>query len=109
MSPRFSREEAITDKQLTEFQARIAAMCAMEPPMLTRREQLAVEDLCGDFVELQAATGGVTTEMLAVHCGSRQWHTYAAVGKLHTIVMLSEKIDDDAVLARQLKRKVVVV
>eukprot|EP01044_Picomonas_judraskeda_P013571 COSAG03_NODE_2065_length_3160_cov_2.661222_2_plen_599_part_00 len=109
MSPMFARQEAITDKQLVDFQARIVAMCALEPPLLSEEEQFAVEDLCGDFVELQAATGSVTQQMLAVHCGSRQWHTYAMVGKLHAIVMLSEKIKDDAALARQLKRKVVVL
>ena len=109
MSPMFTRQEAITDKQLADFQARISAMCALEPPLLSEEEQFAVEDLCGDFVELQAATGSVTQQMLAVHCGSRQWHTYAMVGKLHAIVMLSEKIKDDAALARQLKRKVVVL
>jgi hypothetical protein len=110
MSPTFTKEEAITDEQLEKFQRRISVLCAAEPsPLLNEEERFAVEDLCGDFVELQAATGMVTTEMLAVTCGTRQWHTYAAVGKLHAIVMLSEKIKEDVMFARQLRRKLVVV
>lgn len=104
-----TRNEVITDKQFADFQARIATLCESEPPLLTEEEQFAVEDLCGDFVELQAATGAVTTEMLGSQCGSRQWHVHAAVGKSHAIIMLSEKIKDDVALARQLKRKIVVV
>ena len=104
-----ARNEAITDKQFADFQARIATLCVSEPPLLTEEERFAVEDLCGDFVELQAATGGVTTEMLGSQCGSRQWHVHAAVGRLQSFIMLSEKIKDDVALARQLKRKIVVV
>ena len=63
-----------------------------------------VEDLCADFVELQAAVpnGGVLTQNTIY---SAVGHSYAAAVKLHKLVRLSASMGSDGAFARQLKRK----
>ena len=107
MSPTFRKKEAISDGQLAKLQVRVGALHGSG--QLSDEEGFTIEDLCGDYVELQAAVGVVTPEMLAVTCGTRQWHTFASVGRLQAVVMLSEKLASDETFCRQLRRKLVVV
>ena len=59
--------------------------------------EIAVEDLIGDFLEVQASVPLVTAEMA---------HTHRAVGMVLKLVLLSEGLAADGSLARQLQRKV---
>ena len=63
-----------------------------------------MEDLCADFMELQAAVprgGALTQDMIYCTVGQQ----YAAAAKLHKMVHLSAKMASDAAFARQIKRK----
>ena len=100
MTPR-ELPPAISDAELTALQARFESLHAAQ--LLTDEELYASEDLCADFVELQASVldGGVLT-MDAIFRAVR--HTPAAL-QVYKLVRLSGSMASDAAFARQLRRK----
>eukprot|EP01045_Picozoa_sp_COSAG04_P015949 COSAG04_NODE_1298_length_7325_cov_2.902989_4_plen_162_part_00 len=86
----------VTDEQLAALEARLEALHAAQ--LISDDELFAVEDCVADFFEAKAAFEVVTTEVAG---------TNRAVGKVHKLVVLSEGVAKDAVLARQLRRKFV--
>ena len=96
------QREAVTADELSALQARLEALHAAQ--LLADEELHVVEDLCADFVELQAAVpnGGVLTQNTIY---SAVGHSYAAAVKLHKLVRLSASMGSDGAFARQLKRK----
>jgi len=92
---------AISDDELAALQARFESLHAAQ--LLTDEELYASEDLCADFVELQASVldGGVLT-MDAIFRAVR--HTPAAL-QVYKLVRLSGSMASDAAFARQLRRK----
>ena len=96
------QREAITADELFALQARLEALHAAQ--LLADEELHLVEDLCADFVELQAAVpnGGVLTQNTIY---SAVGHSYAAAVKLHKLVRQSASMGSDGAFARQLKRK----
>ena len=96
------QREAVTADELSALQARLEALHAAQ--LLADEELHMVEDLCADFVELQAAVpnGGVLTQNTIY---SAVGHSYAAAVKLHKLVRLSASMGSDGAFARQLKRK----
>ena len=96
------QREAVTADELSALQARLEALHAAQ--LLADEELHVVEDLCADFVELQAAVpnGGVLTQNTIY---SAVGHSYSAAVKLHKLVRLSASMGSDGAFARQLKRK----
>ena len=96
------QREAVTADELSALQARLEALHAAQ--LLADEELHMVEDLCADFVELQAAVpnGGVLTQNTIY---SAVGHSYSAAIKLHKLVRLSASMGSDGAFARQLKRK----
>ena len=94
--------QAIADEQLSALQARLGALHTAK--LLTDEQLFVAEDLCADFVELQAAVpeGEVLTKD-AIY--SAVGHSCAPAVKLHKIALLSDKMAPDAAFARQLRRK----
>ena len=93
--------QAITDEQLLALQARLGALHTAK--LLTDEQLFAAEDLCADFVELQATVpGGVLTQSM-IHSTAVQ--SCGSAAKLHKLVVLSGKMACDAAFARQLGRK----
>ncbi len=88
-------QEAVSAQRLAALQARIEQLRAGK--LLSDEDVFAVEDLIGDFIELQASVPLVTAEMA---------HTHRAVGMVLKLVLLSEGLAADGSLARQLQRKV---
>ena len=101
MTPR-QQPPAVTDEELTTLQERATKLHAAQ--LLADEELYAVEDLCADYVELQASVpeGGVLTKD-AIY--SAVGHSSAAAVKVHKLAQLSGKMGADAAFARQLKRK----
>ena len=84
-------------QQVDALLARLGALHAAK--LLSDEELFAMEDCVADFLEARAACDVVTAEII---------HANAEVmGKLHKLVMLSEGLPNDAVFARQLRRKFV--
>ena len=96
------QREAITTDELSALQARMEALHAAQ--LLADEELYMVEDLCADFVELQAEVpnGGVLTQSTIY---SAVGDSYTSAVKLHKLVRLSASMGSDSALARQLKRK----
>ena len=101
MTPR-EQPPAVTDEELTTLQERATKLHAAQ--LLTDEELYAVEDLCADYVELQASVpeGSVLTKD-AIY--SAVGHSCVAAVKVHKLTQLSGKMGADAAFARQLKRK----
>ena len=101
MTPR-EQPPAVTDDDLAALQQRATKLHAAQ--LLSDEELYAVEDLCADYVELQASVseGGVLTKD-AIY--SAVGHSCAAAVKVHKLTQLSGKMGADAAFARQLKRK----
>ena len=95
---------AITEEELATLQARVQALHAAQ--LLADEELFVAEDLCADYLELQASvpSGGVLTQEAIQTCVG---HSYAAAAKLLKLVRLSAGMASDAAFARQLKRKFV--
>ena len=92
--------QAIADEQLSALQARLGALHTAK--LLTDEQLFAAEDLCADFVELQATVpGGVLTQSM-IHSTAVQ---SGSAAKLHKLVVLSATMACDAAFARQLGRK----
>ena len=91
-------DDAASDAELlAELRARDARIEQLRAGQLLSDEDVfAVEDLIGDFIELQASVPLVTAEMA---------HTHRAVGMVLKLVLLSEGLAADGSLARQLQRK----
>ena len=95
MRTELTAQEAVTTEQLEALQTRIEAVHAAE--LLSEEERFALEDQLADFVELKALQPVLTREMLHV----------PVVGVVCKLVALSEGMVNDAVFARQARRKFV--
>ena len=88
----------VTDGQVQALEARLEALHAAQ--LISDDELFVLEDCIADFLEAKAAFGleAVTAEVASAH---------RAVGKVHKLVVLSEGVPRDPMLARQLRRKFV--
>ena len=93
-------QELISAEQLAALQARLESLHAAQ--LLTDEEFFALEDLCGDFIELQGSTVGVLSQDLV--CSSA---AYSVAARLAKVVGLSEGLASDTGFARQARRKLV--
>ena len=96
MRTELTAQEAVTTEQLEALQTRIEAVHAAQ--LLSEEERFALEDQLADFVELKASRALITREM-SMHL--------PAVGTVSKLVALSEGMANDAVFARQARRKFV--
>ena len=92
--------ELVSAEQLAALQARLESLHAAQ--LLSDEEFFALEDLCGDFIELQGSTVGVLSQDLV--CSSA---AYSVAARLAKVVGLSEGLASDAGFARQARRKLV--
>ena len=76
--------------------ARLVALRATQ--ILSDDELFAIEDCVADFIEAKGSFDVVTMDVVTA---SR------SMGKVHKLVLLSEGLPDDAMFARQLRRKFV--
>ena len=88
--------EAVSAEQVSALTARLAALHAAQA--LSDDELFAVEDCIADFLEAKGSFDLVTMDVV---------NASRAMGKVHKLVLLSEGLPDDAMLARQLRRKFV--
>ena len=88
--------EAVSTEQVSTLTARLAALHAAQA--LSDDELFAVEDCIADFLEAKGSFDLVTMDVV---------NASRAMGKVHKLVLLSEGLPDDAMLARQLRRKFV--
>ena len=88
----------VTDDQVQALGARFEALHAAQ--LISDDELFVLEDCIADFLEAKATFGleAVTAEVASAH---------RAVGKVHKLVVLSEGVPRDPMLARQLRRKFV--
>jgi hypothetical protein len=93
--PHQSELAPLTDAQLSALQKRLEGCHAQQ--LLKDNELWALEDLVADFVEIQAAVGVITKEILLA---------FEPAAKLHALSALSEKIFSDKAFARQVQRKI---
>ena len=95
-------QEAVSDEQLAALQARLETLHVVK--LLTDDEFFALEDMCADFAELQATIGavGVVTKEIMFSAPA-----FEPAAKLHTLVVLPEKMATDAGFARQARWKFV--
>ena len=89
-------QEAISAQQVQALAARLQALHAAQ--MLSDDELFAVEDCVADFLEAKASYGVLTLEAV---------HAHRALSKVHKLLALGEGLADDAMFARQLRRKFV--
>ena len=95
MRSELTAQEAVTTEQLEALQTRIEAVHAAQ--LFSEEERFVLEDQLADFLELKASRTLITREMLHV----------PAVGTVSKLVALSEGMANDAVFARQARRKFV--
>ena len=88
--------EVISDAQLETLESRLESLAAAQ--LLTDAELASLEDCVADGIEATATCERVTLEW--VQCTQD-----ASVGRLHKLIVLSEKIPKDAMFARQARRK----
>jgi hypothetical protein len=88
----------VTDDQVQALEARLEALHAAQ--LISDDELFVLEDCIADFLEAKATFNleAVTAEVASAHL---------AVGKVHKLVVLSEGVRRDPMLARQLRRKFV--
>ena len=91
-----SPQEAISAQQVEALTARLQALHAAQ--MLSDDELFALEDCVADFLEAKASYGVLTLEAV---------HAHRALSKVHKLLALGEGVADDAMFARQLRRKFV--
>ena len=89
-------QEAIAAQQVEALTARLQALHAAQ--MLSDDELFALEDCVADFLEAKASYGVLTLEAV---------HAHRALSKVHKLLALGEGMADDAMFARQLRRKFV--
>eukprot|EP01050_Picozoa_sp_SAG11_P000976 SAG11_NODE_38_length_21705_cov_24.667453_14_plen_237_part_00 len=89
-------QEVVSAARLAALQARVEQLKAGK--LLSDEDVLAVEDVIGDFIELQASVPTITTEMV---------HMHRAVGMVLKLALLSEQLVADGSLARQMQRKLI--
>lgn len=95
LEARLVAQQAISTAQLVALQSRIEALHAAQ--LLSDDEFYTLEDVCCDVMELETVAGGkLTTEMAQTH---------PLVAKACKMVGLAERLEGDAALARQLRRK----
>ena len=66
------------------------------------QELYALEDICADYVELQASVAGVITEQMLY---SSLGPSLGAASKLHKLCNVSGTMAGDAAFARQVKHR----
>ena len=93
------QKELVSAEQLAALQARLESLHSAQ--LLTDDELFALEDLCADFLEMQAAAGGVLTPEVA-HSSP-----VSAAARMVKLVGVSEGLASDAAFARQARRKFV--
>ena len=93
-------EELVSAEQLTALQARLDSLHAAQ--LLTDEEFFALEDLCADFLEVQASASGVLTHELVYSNPA-----FGEAAKLAQLIVVSEGLASDAGFARQARRKFV--
>ena len=89
-------QEAISAQQVEALNTRLQALHAAQ--MLSDDELFALEDCVADFLEAKASYGVLTLEAV---------HAHRALSKVHKLLALGEGMADDAMFARQLRRKFV--
>jgi hypothetical protein len=92
----------VSTEQLAVLQARLEGLRAAK--LLTKKELYTLEDLVGDYVELQMsmADQAITTEMVYASLGQ---DAVGAARNVPNLVGLSTAIASDEALARQLRHK----
>ena len=99
LEARLVAQQAISTAQRVALQSRIEALHAAQ--LLSDDEFYTLEDVCCDVMELETVAGGkLTTEMAA-----QMAQTHPLVAKACKMVGLAERLEGDAALARQLRRK----
>ena len=93
-------QELISAEQLALLQARLESLHAAQ--LLTDEEFFALEDLCADFLEVQASASGVLTHELVYSNPA-----FGEAAKLAQLIVVSEGLASDAGFARQARRKFV--
>ena len=93
-------EELVSAEQLAALQARLESLHAAQ--LLTEEEFFALEDLCADFLEVQASASGVLTHELVYSNPA-----FGEAAKLAQLIVVSEGLASDAGFARQARRKFV--
>ena len=93
-------QELISADQLAALQARIESLHAAQ--LLTDEEFFALEDLCADYLEVQASASGVLTHELVYSNPA-----FGEAAKLAQLIVVSEGLASDAGFARQARRKFV--
>lgn len=85
----------ITQEQLAALQSRLQALHVAK--LLTDDELFLAEDYCGDIIELESSISGqITSEMAQAN---------PTISKVSKLVALSERVTNDAALARQIRRR----
>ena len=92
--------EAISAEELATLQARVQALHAAQ--LLADEEFFALEDLCADYLEVQASASGVLTHELVYSNPA-----FGEAAKLAQLIVVSEGLASDAGFARQARRKFV--
>lgn len=87
-------QEVVSAAQVSALTARLGTLHSTQA--LSDDELFAVEDCIADFLEIKANVGVVTMGVVT---------TNHAMGKVHKMIALSEGMVDDAMFARQLRRK----
>eukprot|EP01047_Picozoa_sp_COSAG01_P023053 COSAG01_NODE_1389_length_10493_cov_12.367414_3_plen_315_part_00 len=85
---------AISEQQTTALQVRLKTLHDAE--LLSDDECCVLEDAIADWLGLEASMGVVTREVA---------HAHESVGKLLVAVALSERMADDRIFSRQVRRK----
>ncbi len=93
------QQELVSADQLEALQVRLERLHSAQ--LLADEELWALEDLCADFFEMQAAAGGALTQQVA-HSSPG-----GVAAKLVKLVGVSEGLASDAAFARQARRKFV--
>ena len=93
-------QELVSAEQLAALQARLESLHAAQ--LLTDEEFFALEDLCADFLEVQASASGVLTHELVYSNPA-----FGEAAKLAQLIVVSEGLASDAGFARQARRKFV--
>ena len=93
-------QELISAEQLVLLQARLESLHGAQ--LLAEEEFFALEDLCADFLEVQASASGVLTHELVYSNPA-----FGEAAKLAQLIVVSEGLASDAGFARQARRKFV--
>eukprot|EP01043_Picozoa_sp_COSAG02_P095216 COSAG02_NODE_31590_length_531_cov_0.611111_2_plen_108_part_01 len=87
-------QEAVATTQVSALTVRLGTLHSTQA--LSDDELFAVEDCIADFLEITSGIDVATMDLV---------RTNDIIGKVHKMIALSEGIVDDAMFARQLRRK----